>query len=100
MDDLREAIEALKKELEIERTLNAEQQKAIAQHIRENRRSIDTIGAALLGFAGFSLVIILAGLRLEWEGGSFALPETFLEWALGASGASMVATQLLDRLKS
>ncbi|HIK42162.1 hypothetical protein [Thermoleptolyngbya sp. M55_K2018_002] len=100
MDELLKRIEVLEQALELERSLNAEQQQAIAQHIRQNRRSIDTIGAALLGFAGFSLVIILAGLRLEWQGGSFALPETFLEWALGASGASMIATQLLDRLKS
>lgn len=102
-DDLNlvERIETLERALELERSLNAVQQQSINQHIRQNRRNLDTLTAAALGLLGFAIVAI-AGLNLEWEGGSFALPESLLQAGLAAitaSGVSGGVVNMMNRAK-
>ncbi|NJL20794.1 MAG: hypothetical protein HC895_08240 [Leptolyngbyaceae cyanobacterium SM1_3_5] len=98
-----QAIAALQSALEIERQINQQQTESIARRQqvlirteRQTRRGLEVLVVALLGFFGFCL-IILAGLKLEGEWGTFALPENFFESGALVVGVAAGAKYVLDR---
>jgi hypothetical protein len=103
VDALEARMKQLEAALEIERKINqaqtetlARRQQALIRHERQTRRGLEVLAAALLGFLGFSLVV-LSGLRLEFGWGTFALPANLFESGALVAGATAAAKYFLDR---